>query len=307
MGTTARHVRQHHNDRFPSRVAPQPSLSDRTDPVVYGTTKDGPLDNSTLTQYKENGFLAFDAFFSEAELGPWRAELDRMRADPDIRAMPSTITEPGSDEDVRSIFAIHEHNEILGRLCRDPRLVSIARQLMGGDVYFQQSRINYKPGFKGKPFYWHSDFETWHVEDGMPGMRAVSCSISLTPNTPENGPLMLIPGSHKQFLSCVGETPEEHYKKSLKIQELGVPDKDNLARMVAEGGIQAPVGPAGSVTFFDCNLMHGSNSNITPFARSNVFIVFNHCDNALVEPFCGLPPRPQFIANRTDLSPIRLH
>src|SRR3546814_19751740 len=72
--------------------------------------------------------------------------------------------------------------------------------------YIHQSRLNYKPGFKGKEFYWHSDFETWHVEDGMPRMRALSMSVLLAENTPHNGPLMLIPGSHQSFLTCVGET-----------------------------------------------------------------------------------------------------
>jgi ectoine hydroxylase len=109
-------------------------------------------------------------------------------------------------------------------LTRDPRILAKAREILGGDVYIHQSRINYKPGFRGKEFYWHSDFETWHVEDGMPRMRAVSCSIALTPNYEFNGPLMLVPGSHRYFLSCVGETPEEHYKESLKKQEIGVPD-----------------------------------------------------------------------------------
>src|SRR3546814_10756649 len=47
------------------------------------------------------------------------------------------------------------------------------------------SRLNYKPGFKGKEFYWHSDFETWHVEDGMPQMRALSMSILLAENRSE--------------------------------------------------------------------------------------------------------------------------
>lgn len=303
MSTKARQERQQYNDRYPSRVAPTPELSDRTDPVVYGEPEDGPLDQATLDQYRENGFLVFDGFFPDSELEPLREELRRLSRDPAVRRKDSTVTEPGSDE-VRSIFALHEYDDLLGRFCRSRRLVSIARQILGGDVYCQQSRINYKPGFKGKPFYWHSDFETWHEEDGMRNMRAVSCSISLTPNTPENGPLMLIPGSHRQFLSCVGETPEQHYKKSLKAQKIGVPDDDNLSRMVDEGGVVASTGGVGSVTFFDCNLMHGSNSNITPFARSNVFIVFNHIDNTLVEPFCGLAPRPQFIADRIHESPI---
>ncbi|HSM12488.1 MAG TPA: phytanoyl-CoA dioxygenase family protein, partial [Thermoanaerobaculia bacterium] len=194
-------------DLYPSRTSSRPALIDRKDPVVWGGAADGPLDAARLADYERKGFLQLDGFFGEDELGPYRAELDRLRSGGADTGRPEVITEPGG-EVVRSVFAVHEDNEILSRLCRDPRLVSIARQLLGGDVYIHQSRVNYKSGFTGKEFYWHSDFETWHVEDGMPRMRAVSCSVSLTENTPHNGPLLLIPGSHAKFLSCVGETPE---------------------------------------------------------------------------------------------------
>ena len=40
------------------------------------------------------------------------------------------------------------------------------------------------PGFTGSGFSWHSDFETWHAEDGMPSIRTVSCSIPLMENPP---------------------------------------------------------------------------------------------------------------------------
>ncbi|MES8739290.1 phytanoyl-CoA dioxygenase family protein, partial [Cutibacterium acnes] len=85
---------------------------------------------------------------------------------------------------------------------------NVSRVNFNATLLIHQSRINLKNGFNGKEFYWHSDFETWHVEDGMPNMRAVSCSITLTDNTVYNGSLMVIPGSHKYFVSCVGETPE---------------------------------------------------------------------------------------------------
>jgi ectoine hydroxylase len=45
--------------------------------------------------------------------------------------------------------------------------------------------------------------------------------------------------------------------------------------------------------------MHGSNGNITPFARRNVFLVYNSVENALVEPFAAPGRRPEFIAART--------
>ena len=216
---------------------------------------------------------------------------------PDLRESEELITEPDSDE-VRSIFRVHRLSQVFDWLARDTRILDVARQILGSEAYLHQSRVNLKPGFHGKEFYWHSDFETWHVEDGMPRMRALSASIALTDNYPFNGPLMLIPGSHKTFVPCVGSTPQNHYRQSLKKQEYGVPDQVSLKRLADQGGIVAPTGPAGSVVFFDCNTMHGSNSNISPFARSNVFFVYNSVENSLSEPYCGLKPRPEHIAAR---------
>jgi len=288
-------------DRYPSRVQSIPTIIPRQDPIVYGSAAQGPLDQSTLSQYEEQGFLHRDAFFTGAELQALVHELGRLRNDDAMKDRPQTVIEPSSRE-LRSMFAVHQTSEIMRALCAHPKLVTIAQQLLGSDVYIHQSRINYKGGFRGKAFYWHSDFETWHVEDGLPAMRAVSCSISLTPNTAFNGPLMLMPGSHHSFIACVGQTPDEHYKASLRQQEVGVPDDASLTRLAQEFGIVAPTGLAGSVTFFECNVMHGSNSNITPAARSNVFIVYNSLENKPVQPFCGLAPRPNFIAEREDFT-----
>ncbi len=138
----------------------------------------------------------------------------------------------------------------------------------------------------------------------MPRMRALSCVVHLTENTHFNGPLMLIPGSHEIFVSCVGATPDDHHLSSLKDQRYGVPDEDSLRRLAVEHGIEAPTGPPGSALLFDCNTMHGSGSNITPFARTNVFIVYNSTDNRLLSPFGASKPRPDFLANRTDQEPI---
>jgi ectoine hydroxylase len=292
-------------DRYPSRHAPQPRISNRLDPVVYGKTEAGPLDASQLGFYQDNGYLTLDQQLAPEELVRCAEELQRLRADEPIRKSDEAVIEPESRE-LRSLFAVHRSNEVLRTLCQHPRLVAIARQLLGSEVYIHQSRINYKNGFRGKEFFWHSDFETWHAEDGVPAMRMVSCSISLTPNTEHNGPLMLMPGSHHRFVSCVGETPDNHYKASLKRQEVGVPDDASLTQLAHEFGIASPKGPAGSVTFFECNTMHGSNSNITPLPRSNVFVVYNSVENTPQAPFCGQHPRPNFIAEREDFTPLRL-
>lgn len=300
MAAIARKTSTAYKALYPSRTGGHYRLLPRHDPVAYGSSDDGPLDRTAIARYERDGFLHFPGFFKEEEIAAVRCELNRMRNDRQLRGREEAITEPDSGA-LRSLFAVHLEDCLTARLCRHPRIVRIARQLLDDAVYILQSRINYKPGFRGREFFWHSDFETWHVEDGLPRMHTLSCSISLTENTPANGPLMLIPGSHRDFLSCAGETPEENYKRSLKRQDLGVPDLEHLSSMIERGGMASATGPAGSATFFDCNLMHGSGSNITPWPRSNVFVVFNSLQNRLQAPGNGLAPRPEFLAHREHI------
>jgi len=247
--------------------------------------------------FERNGYLLLPDLFHEDEVAALQRAAARLMARPDRLDPETLVTEPNSGA-VRSIFAIHRQSEVMERLASDPRLLDIARYLLGDEVAVHQSRLNHKPGFEGREFFWHSDFETWHSEDGMPQMRAVSMSVLLAENTPLNGPVMMMPGSHRQFIPCVGPTPEGHYRQSLRRQEIGLPDPKRLAELAQAHGIVAPVGKAGAVLIFDCNLMHGSNGNITPLPRSNAFIVYNALSNHLVAPFGGTRPRPEFIAAR---------
>ena len=288
-------------DAYPTRVTGEFREIAREDPVVWGQAGDGPIDEATLRSFDEKGYLAVDQLVTPAEVAEFRAELQRLSHDPALDGDERVVRERQSRE-VRSIFEVHKISGVFAAIANDPRVVGRARQILGSDVYVHQSRVNFKPGFDGKEFYWHSDFETWHAEDGMPRMRAVSISISLTDNYSYNGPLMIMPGSHRTYVSCAGETPDDNYKSSLVQQQAGTPDHDSLARLAERHGIDVLEGKAGGATMFDCNCMHGSNGNITPAPRSNVFIVFNSVENTCVEPFSAKQPRPSFIGAR-DFTP----
>lgn len=286
-------------DDYPTRKSAVPSLLERKDPVVYQKTlNQSEIGTSELEFYEQNGFLFLQSFFDEDEVARFKSETKRLLTEAHGSTRPEVILEPESEE-VRSIFAVHRDDAFFQQLASSPRLLAVAKQILDSEVYVHQSRINFKPGFTGKEFYWHSDFETWHAEDGMPRMRALSCSIALEDNTYYNGSLMVIPGSHRWFVSCVGETPEEHYKESLRRQEYGVPDQESLTKLVNESRIEMPIGKAGSVLFFDCNVMHGSSANISPYPRSNAFFVYNSVENKLQEPYSSSKPRPQYIAARS--------
>ncbi|GAA1856276.1 ectoine hydroxylase [Myceligenerans crystallogenes] len=291
-----------HADLYPTRTGGEFLLMPREDRVVHGAPGDGPLDAAELERFGGAGYLTFGDFVTPAEVDEFRAELARMSADPRVRAAESTIVETSSQE-VRSIFDVHRSSEVFARIAHDPRLVDRARQILGTDVYLHQSRVNAKPGFGGGDFFWHSDFETWHAEDGMPRMRAVSISISLTRNHSFNGPLMIMPGSHTTYVSCGGATPQDNYKASLMMQGAGTPNPAALTQLADRHGIDVLTGEPGSAVMFDCNCMHGSNGNISPYPRSNLFFVYNSVENTLVEPFSAARRRPEFLGAR-DFTPI---
>lgn len=288
-------------DRYPTRTETETQVIARQDAVVQGSAQDGPLDSEELSSFEEKGYLSIDQLISPDELALFKRELSRLAGDPAVKQDERTVVEAKSDE-VRSIFEIHRTNEIFAKIANDPRVVERARQILGSDVYIHQSRINYKPSFTGKDFTWHSDFETWHAEDGMPAPRAVSVSISLTDNYSFNGPLMIMPGSHQHFISAVGATPEDNHEKSLVMQGAGVPDAETLTEFADRFGIDVLEGPAGGAVMFDSNCMHASNGNVTPYSRSNVFLVYNSVENLPTDPYAAAKPRPEHLGSR-DFTP----
>ncbi len=296
-------------DPYPSRQAATAHWISRREPVLHGgPNAPGPLSAIELAAYDRDGFLVLPGVFNTDEAAHLRREVDTAcdLADPNAATI---VREPDSDT-VRSLFAIHEGAGPLARLAGDPRLVERARQILGDAVGIHQSRVNRKPGLIGREFGWHSDFETWHTEDGMPAMQALSMSVMLSDNHTCNGPTLLIPGSHRTFVTCPGETPADHHLQSLRRQEYGVPDHESIRRLVAMGssprhplGIAEATGPAGSLLIFDCNLLHGSPGNLTPHARVNVFIVYSALSNVLGQPLAGTVPRPAYLAARPARPP----
>ncbi|MFC4335030.1 ectoine hydroxylase [Salininema proteolyticum] len=284
-----------YNDYYPTRGRTERLIPRTDDPAVRGGVDDGPLDAEQLTAHEEKGYTQIPAVASRTQVAEIKRELERL--DGELRDDERVIREPASDE-VRSVFDVHRLSDYIADFIRRDEVAGVARQILGSDVYIHQSRINFKPGFGGNSFYWHSDFETWHAEDGMPRIRAVSLSVALTDNHDHNGPLMIMPGSHRTFVSCAGETPEDNYKSSLKAQEAGTPGHESLRTLADEHGIDQLTGPAGTGLWFDSNCMHASAGNITPYPRSNLFLVFNSVDNALVEPFAAVDARPDFLGSR---------
>jgi len=282
-------------DLYPTRVDSS-TVTDRPDPIVW-PGRSGPWTDDAVDGFATNGFHCVEGVLDAGDVTGIRTEIDRLA---ELLGDDERLIRETSDGSVRSVFAVHELSESIASIIARDEIAGVARQLLGDDVYVHQSRVNLKPGFAGGPFYWHSDFETWHAEDGMPTPRAVSVSLALTPNTPFNGSLMIMPGSHRKFVSCVGRTPGEYHRESLKSYRppFGTPEESDIADMADRYGIEQVTGGAGSALYFDCNCLHASAGNISPYPRSNLFVVFNAVSNGLQEPFAADARRPEYLATR---------
>ncbi len=282
-------------DHYPTRVE-HSEIHDRPDPVVW-PGRSGPWAGAEVDEFAARGFRSVEGVLPAEDIQRVRDEIDSVTT---LLGDDERVIRETSDGSVRSVFAVHELSDRIAAIIAREEIAGVARQLLGDDVYVHQSRVNLKPGFAGGPFYWHSDFETWHAEDGMPTPRAVSVSLALTPNTPFNGSLMIMPGSHRTFVSCVGSTPGDYHRQSLKSYRppFGTPEERDIATMADRFGIEQVTGDAGSALYFDCNCLHASAGNISPYPRSNLFVVFNAVSNGLEEPFGAPEHRPEYLAAR---------
>ena len=241
-----------------------------------------------LERFDREGYLFFPGQFTPEET---RVLIDAV---PELYARREAynVREKGSDA-VRTNFAAHLYSEPFARLARHPRMVEPVKQLFGEDVYMHQFKVNGKMAFDGDVWQWHQDYGTWFNDDQMPEARAMNVAIFLDEVNEFNGPLMFIPGSHKQgVLDAAHDLSTTSYP-------LWVVSNENIRKLVERGGIVAPKGAPGSMILFHGCLVHASTSNLSPWNRVSVYLslcaVSNH-----IRRF----KRPGYIAHR-DFTPIQ--
>jgi ectoine hydroxylase-related dioxygenase (phytanoyl-CoA dioxygenase family) len=265
------------------------------------------LTTEQLQSYEADGFLLLPECFSPDEVAVMKAQLPALFAEDS----PRRVVEKDGNR-VRSVYGAHTTNAMFARLCRSPRLVYPAKQILGSDVYVYQFKVNAKAAFDGDVWEWHQDYIFWLKEDGMPQPRVVNVVIFLDEVNEFNGPMFVIPGSHRQ--TVIDAAPNESVFEQDTVYRTGPAwisnltaslkytlDQQTVACMVQRYGMISPKGPAGSVLFFHCNLFHGSPNNMSPFDRAIAIATFNSTDNAPVGN--GHTPRPDFLCSR-DVRPI---
>ena len=239
-----------------------------------------------IADFDELGYLFFPDCFAEEEVALLRSEAEAI-----LKTERKEIWREKSGAP-RTAFASHTYSEVFRLLAHHPRLVEPLQQLFNEGVYVHQFKINAKAAFEGDVWQWHQDYGTWARDDGMPDARAMNIAVFLDEVMPINGPLMIIPKSHKHGTLAAG------HDKLTTSYPLWTLDKETVTRLAAEGGIVAPTGKPGSLLMFHGNIVHASPPNITPYPRKIVYLTLCAVSNHITK-----FDRPEWIAHR-DFTPI---
>ncbi len=244
------------------------------------------LSDDEFQALDKDGYLFFPGKFSPKEAALLRAEADA------VYALEREEVWRESSGVARTAFAAHTYNEGFRRLGAHPRLIEPVMQILGGPVYIHQFKVNAKAAFDGEVWQWHQDYGTWKRDDDMPEPRAMNIAVFLDDVTAANGPLLLLPGSHKHGVMQAG------HDLDTTSYPLWTLEREMVTKLAERGGCVAPTGPAGSMLMFSSLLVHASPPNISPFGRTIVYLSLCHVDNH-IRAF----NRSEWIAHR-DFAPI---
>ncbi|MBN3895888.1 MAG: phytanoyl-CoA dioxygenase family protein [Nostoc sp. NOS(2021)] len=266
------------------------------------------LTEEQLVIYKKQGFLLLSEYFSRTEVEKMKAELSALSTE----NSPKKILEKDG-KTVRSLHGLHTKNDVFNCLTRHPFIVEPAMQIVGNEVYIYQFKVNLKAAFTGDIWKWHQDYIYWRKEDGMSRPQVVNAMCLLDDMNEFNGPLFVIPGSHKEeMIDVTTHNPKVATTNSNSssdsdawISSFSANLKYSLSQelvtdLVSKYGITLIKAAAGSVLFFDSNIVHASSNNISPFGRSTVIITYNSIENI---PLPVQNPRPDFLVSK-DYRPV---
>ena len=253
------------------------------------------LTQQQVDEYHAKGFLLMESLLDSAEVQRLAGAFER---DCEVPG-PHLVTEDGGSQ-VRAVYASHQRQREYGGLVRDPRILPAVRQLLPEDVYVYQFKINAKPAFGGDKWAWHQDYLAWRIADGLPAPHQVNIGVFLDDVNEFNGPVIFLPGSHRDGLVHRDRRADAKSAQHLDPDDISL-TAEQLATLVDRHGMTSPKGPAGSVVFFSPEIVHGSSPNMSPWARRLLIATYNACSNA---PRPQGEPRPDYVVCR-DTAPLR--
>lgn len=212
--------------------------------------------------YHENGYLGVEGVFSPTEI----AELRRV-TDEFVEASRAHTThtdvfdlEPGHTPDAPRLRRLKEpvdQHEVYNQALRHPKVLDIVEQLVGKGVRTNGNKLNMKSAGFGSPVEWHQDWAFYpHTNDDL-----LAVGVALDDMMLENGPLLVIPGSHKWRVYS-------HHEDGFFVGAVSeaVPDANQAVPIELK---------AGGISIHHVRALHASAPNVSD--RQRRLLLFQYC------------------------------
>ncbi|XP_068619248.1 probable phytanoyl-CoA dioxygenase [Battus philenor] len=241
----------------------------------------GRLTASEKKFYKDNGYILISNLFTEDELSRLSQEYDNLfqrknqsKIESSWVGSDANFRESDSPYTVKGIQNLQMHHSVFGELLYHKKLLDALEDVMGTkNIMLHHTKAHYKPPEKGASYPMHQDYPYFpYKNDSM-----VAAFIHLDDSTPENGGLLVYPGSHLLGpLDDVGgrETTQFHYVDQNKFPI------EKATPVVAKRG---------DVVIFSYLLVHGSTANLSTRPRRMLLVQYADAHDA---PSGGEPGQP---------------
>ena len=200
--------------------------------------------------YQKHGYLVIDDVLPEAEVAVLRSVVDAwVERSRGVRENDGFFdledTHSSESPRVRRFKSPDRHHPSFRRLIDHPIVVDALKRLWANGVRFSKSKLNMKIAGGGAAVEWHQDWAFYpHTNDDL-----AAVGFMIDDMTPDNGAMMVIPGSHK------GPVYNHHAGGTF----CGA--VDTLEQGIDTAGAKMLTGRAGSVTIHHVRTLHASAAN----------------------------------------------
>ena len=217
---------------------------------MNATIADSVIADAEVETYREKGFVVVEDIYSPDEVARMREVLDEIvdaargvRAHDEVYDLePSHTPERPRVRRIKTPWNVHP---LFREMVEHPRLVAVLTRLVGPALRLHGGKINLKSAQYGSPVEWHQDWAFYpHTNDDV-----LAVGVMLDDMTPDNGPLLIVPGSHR------GPTWDHHHDG--RFAGAIDPRACGLDFSAAEPAL----GRAGACSFHHVRAVHGSAQN----------------------------------------------
>ena len=219
--------------------------------------------------YFEQGYLLVERFVDEAWLERLKAAIARLIERSRRVATSDAVfdLEPGHSAEVprlRRVSSPNDEDPLFWDFAATSPLGDLLADVLGPNVKFHQSKLNFKWARGGTEVKWHQDAPFFpHTNPAV-----LTVGLYIHDCGEEQGPLAVIPGSHETEVF-------NHY--AADGSWAGFIRDEDLPR-VAVDKARLLCGPAGSVTLHNYRTVHGSEPNRSDLGRPLLLNVMSAAD-----------------------------